>query len=278
MLVVEPELVVALLVLASGCAGWLVGRAPRDATDDHRTSAADLELRAWRALVGPLVPLFCALAWMLGWALVEPEPADEIPPPTIVLAALVYGVVVLRALARALVVARRRPLIRSAGVVGLLAPRVSIAPGFEAELDVEERAAVLAHERAHAAGRDPLRIVIASLAADLQWPTPSASLRFARWRHALELRRDEDARRHGVAGSALAAAILVAAQYGDQETPSAGVAAGELRARIDRLLGPEPLPRTASHRHWLTLGAPALAVAGACVGDPVVAWLCAFLP
>lgn len=274
----EPELVVALLVLASGCVSWLIGRAPRDPMDELGRSAADLEVRAWRALIGPLVPALCALAWMLGWALVEQEPADEIPPPTIVLAAVVYGVVVLRAFARAFVVARRRPSIRSAGVVGLLAPRVSIAPGFEAELDIEERAAVLAHERAHAVGRDPLRILVANLAADLQWPAPSASLRYTRWRHALELRRDEDARRHGIAGSALAAAILVAARYGDQETPSAGVAAGELRARIDRLLGPEPSPTPASHRHWLTLGAPALAVAGACVGDPVVAWLCALLP
>ena len=261
MLGVEPELVVVALVLASGCSTWLA-RAPFEQPAAHESGAV-LETHTWRALLAPLLPLACALCWMFGWALVEPEPADEIPPLTVVVAASLYGVVVLRALARSGRLILRRPAIRAAGVVGLFSPRVWIEPSFAAQLDPNERAAVLAHEAAHAVARDPLRIVLAQLATDLQWPAPSAECRLTRWRHALELRRDEDARHCGADGPSLAAAILTVAGLGDEQSPVAGVGAGDLRDRIERLLNPAPARLAPQRRaHWLALGGPLLAVCG----------------
>jgi len=141
--------------------------------------------------------------------------------------------------------------------------------------------AALGHERAHARHRDQLRIWLAQVATDLQWPWPQASKRFRQWIHALELARDEEARSAGIAGPDLAAALLASVRFHQQASPFAIPAlTGEpsaLEERITRLLNPllelteegnprsRPLP-------WVL--APSLLVAvalGSVFGESVIA-------
>ncbi len=58
--------------------------------------------------------------------------------------------------------------------VGLLRPRTRFLPHLAKWLDERQIEAALEHERAHARHRDPLRIWLAQLATDLQWPWPQA--------------------------------------------------------------------------------------------------------
>ena len=128
--------------------------------------------------------------------------------------------------------------------VGLLRPRVVIADGLDDTLDPEAMAAALAHERVHVRRRDPLRIWLAQLATDLQWPNPSARQRFQRWLASLELARDEEARLEGASGADLAAAVVAVAKMERLEpgTVMAALTGAEasLKSRIRRLLDPLP--------------------------------------
>jgi beta-lactamase regulating signal transducer with metallopeptidase domain len=95
------------------------------------------------------------------------------------------------------------------------------------------------HEQAHLRRRDPLRIWLAQIVTDLQWPSPRARTRLDTWREWLELACDEAARLDGIDGADLAAALVVAAQ---QTVASATAMAGmhrsgeNLARRIARLL------------------------------------------
>jgi hypothetical protein len=62
-------------------------------------------------------------------------------------------------------------------------------------------------------GRDPLRIWLAQLAADLQWPVPGTGSRFSAWLLALEVERDDEAVAAGALSENLADAILAAARF-----------------------------------------------------------------
>ncbi|MGH8303675.1 MAG: hypothetical protein ACRET5_19695, partial [Steroidobacteraceae bacterium] len=112
--------------------------------------------------------------------------------------------------------------------------------------------AALAHERAHALHRDPLRIWLAQWVTDLQWPWPGAMLRFERWLDALELARDDEARASGSDGADLAAAVLASIRFNSQLEPRDGACfngtqlaharltgdSRALRNRVSRLLAP----------------------------------------
>jgi beta-lactamase regulating signal transducer with metallopeptidase domain len=74
-----------------------------------------------------------------------------------------------------------------------LRPWVLSSPYLAKTLDDRTIEAALEHERAHARHHDPLRIWLAQLATDLQWPWPQAHKRFQLWILALELARDEEA-------------------------------------------------------------------------------------
>ena len=90
--------------------------------------------------------------------------------------------------------------------------------------------------------RDPLRIWLAQLATDLQWPWPPARKRLSQWLTALELARDEEARAAGVDGTDLAEVILASARFTGQANLSTQAALiGEpssLKERVTRLLNP----------------------------------------
>jgi hypothetical protein len=275
---VERETV--LLVAAAAVCGPLacaMGFVPslRRLPDSGRAA----EALAWRRLWLSLVPAALALGVLVGWAMQEPDPTDERFRLALVVAAVPWVPVWARAALRAVrsLRSRERPL---AATVGLLLPTVHVAPELAQALDAAALAAAREHEAAHARHRDPLRLWLGQLAADLQWPWPQAARRFADWRHALELARDEEARVRGVDGADLAHAILAAARTDSRWGPTAVALTGDaarLRDRIHRLL--EPLPESERTSSWPARSMLVLALLGAAVavgvlrGEALVRWI-----
>lgn len=207
------------------------------------------ERMAFQRLISPLAPAVVLLGGLSGFALVETEAVEaaEVVPTAAVLLALAFGVVVARAVVRAAVSLLRVQSTRTAAAMGLLRPRTCIAEAFAQSLSAGERAAVQLHEEAHVRHRDPLRIWLGQIVADLQWPAPASAERFAAWRFALELARDDEARSHGIEGADLASAVLKAARIeGTQCGPMVGLTgeAAHLRERVERLLSPLPRDTT----------------------------------
>jgi beta-lactamase regulating signal transducer with metallopeptidase domain len=142
-------------------------------------------------------------------------------------------------------VALRRPReLPPISTVGLWRPRVVAAEELDGALDPAALRAALAHERAHVRHRDPLRIWLAQIATDLQWPSPWARRRFEHWVTALELARDEQARLDGASGEDLAAAVVAVARMPWRRRTAAlvGLTGAEtsLVSRVHRLLAPVP--------------------------------------
>lgn len=237
----DREFVLVVLALLASApmllvSGLLPERRPAAA------SARTLERLCWLRIWQPLLPTAIAIATVIGWALREPDDAEGVPWWMLVICVLFAGPLV-RGLLRAAWAARARPLGIMVGTTGLLRARAVIAAAFERETDPDAYRAALEHEAAHVRHHDPLRLWIAQFVTDLQWPMPAPKARFARWRDALEFARDEEARRRGIDGSDLAAAVIAAAQFGQRRglAPSLGLGDDEvLRERIVRLL--EPLP------------------------------------
>jgi hypothetical protein len=260
------ELVLAAAILAlCGSVVWLAGWLPAG-RGDRGDSGRAAERRAWARLWLPLLPAAVGLAALAGWALQEPRDTDEILRPLAPVLIAPLALVWLRAVARALRALGRPARPPVAATVGLLRPRIALDPRLERDLDGPALAAVLAHEQAHRGHHDPLRIWLAQLATDLQWPSARARDRFEAWRHALELARDEEARAAGVAGEDLAAALVGAVRLAQRRAATAAAplidAGAALALRVDRLLSPlraAPAPRW---RARLTV-AGALALLGA---------------
>ena len=206
----DPELVLVIVWLAlfSGVvwlagvsAGWVGDRRPHP------------ERAAWWRLVMPLFTGLLVLALLVGWRLQEPNPVPEHIGRLVFGIALLNGGIVLRAGARA--IQSLRPgtdACASIGTIGLLRPRVVVCDEFQRSVSEDGFAAAMAHETAHVKRRDPLRIWLAQLAADLQWPVPGTRGRFSAWVLALEAARDDETVATGTAGDDLAEAILAAAR------------------------------------------------------------------
>lgn len=124
----------------------------------------------------------------------------------------------------------RRP---AAFCFGLVRPRVVLTAGLLAELDDDERTAVLWHEAHHARDRVPLKCLLARLAASALFWLPT--LRDLRDRYLLvkEIAADRLAVAH-TNRRALAGALLVAA---DPVPGTVGIAAAAA-VRAERLLDP----------------------------------------
>jgi hypothetical protein len=271
------SILVALLggVMVLACGWW-------PAREASGGSARHLERLRWRQIWLPLVPALIVIAWLSGWALAEPDPTPEKASMLLILASAPFALLFGRAAIRAV-----WSLVRDEGEVitataGLLRPWILFSPYLAKTLDDRTIEAALAHERAHARHRDPLRIWIAELATDLQWPWPQAKKRLGLWVVALELARDEEARASGIDGSDLATAILASARLGRQAILPANAALindpSTLKERISRLL--EPLPPEMPRRHtatWTALIAiPLLLVAigfGSVFGERIVGTL-----
>lgn len=244
-----------------------------------RASGRAMEREAWFRLWAPLIPSLVAFAALAGWVAREPADAERLPL-WLILAAACVGAALLRALARTAIAALAEPAQAPAQTVGLLRPRVVIADRFARVLDASAARAARAHEAAHARHRDPLRLLLAQLATDLQAPWGPPRRRFLAWRHALEIARDEEARALGTSGEDLAAAIVDAARVSQQSAMSRSASvclvdgSSALTDRIVRLLGPLPsAPREPPRRVWVAavvLMVAVAALAGAIGGEHVV--------
>lgn len=217
---------------------------------------AELERRSWRALWYPVVPALVVAAWLCGWALRESDPVRDPLGRWVLLAAwLPFGLIFARAVARAVWSLLRNPIDCGISTVGLIQPQVTFSPFLAKQLDDGVIRAALAHERAHAIHRDPLRIWIAQLVTDLQWPWPWAGKRLEVWLEALELARDDEARAAGADGADLAEAVLASVRYLERIAPRhLGMRlqgtqlaharligdSSKLRKRVSRMLAPLP--------------------------------------
>src|SRR6266436_2634736 len=219
--------------------GWWPAR------DGDGASARHLERLRWRQIWLPLVPALIVAAWLCGWALAEPDPTPEKASMLLILASVPFVLLFARAAIRAVWSLVREEADVVTATVGLLRPWILFSPYLAKALDDCTIEAALAHERAHARHRDPLRIWLAQLATDLQWPWPQAHGRLQRWLLALELARDEEARATGVEGTDLATAILASTRLGRQAILPANAALigdpSTLKERVSRLLEPVSL-------------------------------------
>jgi hypothetical protein len=187
----------------------------------------------------------------------------------IFIAAGPFAIVGGRAVVRALWSLCHSPRTYGIVTVGLLWPRIVVAPEFAQMLDEQAMQAAMAHERNHARHWDPLRIWLAQIVTDLQWPWGSARRRFMSWLASVELARDDEARAGGIEGADLAAAVLGSLRFQLGMAPAAATLIGQPEAlpmRIARLL--RPLPDSAPVEE-----PPYLAVAGALA----MLWLAAVL-
>lgn len=248
----RETLLTILTLLLGGLAAQPLALWPHRARCDETPRLA--ERRAWLQLWLPVVPALVVAAWLCGWALREPDPVhDRFDHGILVTACLPFAAVALRAALRAAWALVRKPAGLPVSTAGLLQPRVVFSPFFARILDDGQTRAAWEHEQAHVRHRDPLRIWLAQIATDLQWPWPWARERFDAWLDILEHVRDDEARSRGASGVDLAGAVLAAARQSSSSgvrPPGARWAAGtdaalidgarSLKMRIARLLSPMP--------------------------------------
>jgi Zn-dependent protease with chaperone function len=240
---VEREsLLATLIVLLGGLALQLFALWP--GRIDSQCASRQLERLHWLVLWWPAAPALTVAAWLCGWALSQPDPVPGHVGRLIFIAAVPFAIVGGRALMRAawsLCHARR---VYGIVTVGLLRPRIVVAPELARNLDERALQAALAHERTHVRHRDPLRIWLAQFVTDLQWPWIPAQRRFIVWLATLECARDDEARAGGIEGADLAAAVLGSLRFQLGIDASAATLIGHpqaLPARIARLLRPLPV-------------------------------------
>ncbi len=233
--------------------------------------------RFW-ALAAPVLAAGLAFAFFAGWAAQEPDPSDEWVARGLFVPGVIAVLSLARALLRALASLRAKVQVPVA-TLGIVSPRVEVSETFRAAVGDDVLDAALAHEEAHRRHRDPLRIWLAALAADLQWPIPGAPARFERWLAALEIERDDEALANGASPVALAEAIVVAARLSTSHEGALARVSGSangLACRVRRLLRGEAQPRRPTRRVSAPLMMAAVSLAcwlGHDFGDLLIAIL-----
>ncbi len=270
----DREYVLTILLLAIGSLAIVAANVVR-----RREPAACItaERDAWRQLWTPILVAILGTAWLWGWWVREPDASEAVPWGYIAIA-IVAGIACARTgllVCTGWLMRRDTP---AAYTAGWLKPRAVIDPVFAATLTDDEWQAVAAHEAAHVRHRDPLRVWLAQLCTDLQWPSRGAANRLRRWRIALEIARDDEARAAGIDGADLAHAVIAALRFASHESRgTAGLTTEEtlVRARVDRLLSPfDDRPSTPGHaRKPAIVWAPVfvvIALTGAAWGEAIV--------
>jgi hypothetical protein len=244
----RETLLLILILTLGGLAAQPLAAVPRRVDGTAPSDVA--ERRAWLSLWLPIVPTLLVIAWLCGWASVEPDPVhDQVRQSLIMATALPFAAIAARALARALWSLALPPAGALIYTRGLCRPRIECSPALARALDARQLRAAWAHEAAHVRHRDPLRIWLAQIAVDLQWPWPGAHDRLLDWLRVLELARDDEACRSGISGIDLAAAIVTTARHfpaagltGEPRRPTGNAAltgsGTSLQARVARLLSP----------------------------------------
>jgi Zn-dependent protease with chaperone function len=125
--------------------------------------------------------------------------------------------------------------------VGLLTPRLVVSTGLLDRLDAEEQAAVVCHELAHARSREPLKCLLARLAARTFFWLPALSALLDRYLLAKELAADREA----IARTSRPALAGALSQVLAEPTPAGAVGLAEFAAaRVDRIFKADArLPR-----------------------------------
>ena len=124
----ERETLLTMLVMIfGGCALQALACWP-----DPLSSTADavaLERAAWLRVCLPALPMLLIAAWLAGWALTQPDPVRVPLDPLVVVALwLPFGLLLLRALLRALWALLREPPECAVATVGLIAPQIMFSP------------------------------------------------------------------------------------------------------------------------------------------------------
>ena len=263
----RETLLTILLLLFGGLAAQPLALVPRKSLSEEVPRIA--ERRAWLQLWLPVAPTLVVAAWLCGWALREPDPVHaRFDHGMLIAASLPFALVALRAAFRAVWVVVREPAQLPICTVGLLRPQILFSSFHARTLDEGQIRAAWAHEQAHVRHHDPLRIWLAQIATDLQWPWPWVRRRFESWLEVLEWARDDEARSHGACGVDLAAAIVATARRSSPTSQprrprwntSIDVAllgeARSLQTRVTRLL--IPLPEPAGAQPWVRVSDPVL--------------------
>ncbi len=267
----RDPLFLALVALVCGTVAWSL--APLRA-GSASGPAWQRERRSWRAVIAPLLVVTFGTAMLVGWAFEEPAQSDERLAPLAWALVVIVSVLWIRAFVRFVRCVTARPSSPLA-VVGILRPRIVLDPRLASILDADALQAALAHEAAHVRHRDPLRIALAQLAIDLQWPWQPAKLRLSAWRAALEEARDDEAVADGVHPEDLAEAIVATARLA---TGRGGAALGDhaIVARVSRLLDDAPRDRP-RHSAWFAsmflAGLAVSFVVGLTLGEDIVGML-----
>lgn len=145
--------------------------------------------------------------------------------------------------------------------IGAWRPRIVAAELVRAACDPEEFSAVLAHEAAHLAARDNLKLLLFATAPDpLAW-TPLAGTLAERWRDAAEREADQRAtggdprRRLALASALIKVARLLRGGGAPRLALGMPVAADDVSGRVQRLLGAPARPARARVATYLAVAA-----------------------
>ena len=150
-------------------------------------------------------------------------------------------------------------------------PAIVLTTGALAVLDPEQLTAVLAHERAHLAGRHHLLLAVTRSLAAVAPAVPLFARGSGEVTRLAEMRADDVAARHGARRTLLAALLTMGADAAVVQAPAAWLAAtgGVVAARVRRLADPPAPARWLCH--GLALTALTLAIAAASTLVPLLA-------
>ena len=148
----RESLLTVLMILLGGMALQLIGAGLSNLSRSKRFF--EPERVAWFRLLRPLIPALLIAACLCGWALSEPDPVPDRVGPLVFIVCAPFGLLGLRALLRAASSLVRKPEQLGIATIGLIRPRILVAPELARFLDDRALQAALAHERAHATWPD----------------------------------------------------------------------------------------------------------------------------
>ena len=129
----RESLLATLIVLLGGLALQLFALWP--GRIDNRCASRRLERIHWLVLWWPIAPALTVAAWLCGWALSQPDPVPNHVGGLLFIAAAPFAVVGGRALMRAAWSLCHSPGVYGIVTVGLLRPRIVVAPELAQSLD-----------------------------------------------------------------------------------------------------------------------------------------------